>query len=140
MPAKSTRISYTAAAATAADIGLVVYISNAGTVTKATASTAQGGGQVGVITDVVSTTEVTVCVNGQCLGRVGDTWTTGTTTMWAMPAADARLDPFAILSDTAFASQNQAIGYFVAAESGDFANGDLQEFFVSPQLRPDSQT
>ncbi len=136
----SIRLSYTAAAATVDDIGLACYLSNAGVVTKSTASTAQGGGALGVICDVVSATEVTVCVAGACKAKVGDTFTTGTTTMWAMAAADSRLDPYAVIADTAFASQNQAIGFFPGTSSADFANGDLQDFVVALQLRPDTQT
>ena len=138
--ALATVLTYDSAADYTTNIGQAAYVSDAGIVTLSSASTAQGSGVPGIIVDVLSTTEVSICVHGRCQARVGDDFDVGTTTGWAMAAADGRLDPYAILTDTVFGSQNVAIGFFTGAGNQDLANADRAEFFVSPQLRPDSQT
>lgn len=123
-----------------ANIAEIGRLTDSGTVDVVTASTQE---PLGIIVDAENATvgRVTVCVWGDDYKvKIGDTFTLGSTTKMGMAAADAQIDPYATIADTAAASQNWCCGFILGYDNVDYANNDRKPFFFQLYPRVDTQT
>ncbi len=122
-----------------ANVGEICQLTDVGEVNIITASTQEPQGVI-INAENANAGRIVVLEWGVTHVRIGAAWDLGTDTNKAMAAADARVDPLALLGDTAAASQNWCCGQIRGYSNQDFADGDTKPFIFAKEQRVSTLT